>query len=102
MVGADRRLFWVYVSLLVHGDVSCCWLRVGVTSARALLSAAGYGGADPLASWGCDLGVRVAEPGVAARVFQVALLKKQSGSHAKSQTAPLSPIFLGNYWIQKY
>ncbi|XP_009581031.1 PREDICTED: ras-related protein Rab-31, partial [Fulmarus glacialis] len=27
------------------GDVSCCWLRVGVTSAKAPLSAAGYGGA---------------------------------------------------------
>ena len=69
VVGADRRLFQVCVSLLAQGDVSYCWLQVGVTSARALLLAAGYGGADSSASWDCDLGVRVAELGVAAQAF---------------------------------
>lgn len=63
MVGADRRLFRVCVSLFARGDVSCCWLQVRVTSARALQLTLGYGGAESPASWGCDLGVRVAEQG---------------------------------------
>lgn len=55
-----------------------------------------------LARWACDLGVPVAEPGVAAWGLWVALLEKQSCPHAKSQTAPVSANFLGNYWMQKY
>lgn len=34
-----------------------------------LLSAAGYGGAESLGSLGCNLNVRMAEPGVAAWTF---------------------------------
>lgn len=66
MVGADECLFLACVFLLAQGDVSCCWLQEGVTSARVLLLAAGYGGAGSVESWGCNLSVRVAEPGVAA------------------------------------
>lgn len=62
----DIHLFLVCVFLLGQGDVSYCWLQKGVTSARALLSAAGCGGADSLEGWGCNLGVHVAEPGAAA------------------------------------